>query len=64
MFRVTQPYQNLLVNPRIFSGFMEKYDFMHFERHFCQKKKELKKNNLHETLPKIFIPVTGNTLIF
>ena len=33
VFVVTQPYLNLLVKPRIFSGFLEKiYNFMHFER--------------------------------
>ena len=33
LFKVTQPYLNLLVKPRIFSGFLEKiYNFMHFER--------------------------------
>ena len=33
VFRVTRPYLNLLLNPRIFSGFLEKiYNFMDFER--------------------------------
>ena len=32
VFRMTQPYLNLLVKPRIFSGFLEIFHFMHFER--------------------------------
>ena len=32
VFKVTRPYLNLLVKPRIFYGFLEKYNFMHFER--------------------------------
>ena len=33
VFRVTRPYLNLLVKPRIFIGFLGKtYNFMHFER--------------------------------
>ena len=35
VFRVTGPYLNLLVKPRIFLRlffFLEKYNFMHFER--------------------------------
>ena len=47
MFRVAQPYLNLLVKPRIFSG---KYDFMHFEKKCVP------------TLPKIFRHITRNTL--
>ena len=31
LFRVTWPYINLLVKPSIFSGFLEKYNFKHFE---------------------------------
>ena len=32
-FRVTRPYLNLLVNPRIFFRFSgKKYNFMHFDR--------------------------------
>ena len=38
VFRVTQPYLNLLVNLEFFSGFLEKYNFMHFARHFCLSK--------------------------
>ena len=33
MFRVNGPYLNLLVKPRIFSAFLQKYNFMHFGRH-------------------------------
>ena len=32
VFRVTWPYLNLLVKPRIFSVILEKYHLMHFER--------------------------------
>ena len=32
VFRVTQPYLNLLAKPRFFSGCLEKHNFMHFER--------------------------------
>ena len=38
VFRVTQPYLNLLVKPRFFSGFLKKYNFMHFERPFKMHK--------------------------
>ena len=31
VLRVTRPYLYLLVKPRFFSGFLEKYNFMHFE---------------------------------
>ena len=32
VFRVTRPYLNLLLKPRFFLGFLEKLNFMHFER--------------------------------
>ena len=33
LVRVTRPYLNILVKPRIYSGFGgKKYNFMHFER--------------------------------
>ena len=44
VFRITQPYLNLLLKPRIVSDFLKKYNFMHFERkkynfmHFERKK--------------------------
>ena len=31
VFRVTRYYLNLLVKPRIFSGFLEKHDFINFK---------------------------------
>ena len=73
VFRVTQPYPNLLVKPRFFSGFLGgKYNFMHFERLKCLSKcirlyffsgKRYSKKYV-PTLPTIFRPVTRNTLIF
>ena len=40
VFRVTRPYLNSLVKPRFFSGFLEKYNFMHacIKLYFFQKK--------------------------
>ena len=35
VFRVTQPYLNLLVKHRIFFRFSEENFFMHFERQNC-----------------------------
>ena len=32
VFRVTRPDLKLLLKPGLFSGFLEKYNFMHFER--------------------------------
>ena len=47
VFRVSQPYLNLLVKPRIFSGFLAKiYYFMRFERRrnfFFPEEKIIKK---------------------
>ena len=70
VFRVTRPYLNLLVKPRIFLFFFWKiYNFMHFERlskciklYFFPKKK--RKKVCVTTLPKIFRPVTRITHIF
>ena len=66
MFRVTQPYLNLLEKPKKNFRFSEKK--MHFERPnafqsalnyiFFQNKKCV------PTLPKLLRPVTQNTLIF
>ena len=35
VFRVTRPYLDLPVKPRIFQVFWTKYNFMHFERQFA-----------------------------
>ena len=69
MYRVTQPYLNLLVKPRIFSCFHEKYNPMHFERQKCLSKCIKfyffpEKKICVPTLPKSFRPVTRNILIF
>ena len=66
---VTRPYLNLLVKPKICPGFLEKYNFMHFER---RGEMPFKMNKVIffpgkkcvPTLSKIFRPVTWNTLIF
>ena len=65
MFRVTRPYLNLLVKPRIFSDFLEKYTIlciltgkMPFKRHKKNSRKIFKKMFV-STLPK-----TRNTRIF
>ena len=38
VFRVTRPYLNILVKPRMFFRFSEKknYNFMHFERRISE----------------------------
>ena len=74
VFRVTWPYLNFLVKPRTFSRFSgKKYNYIHFERQNAFQKfiklyffsrKKIKKKKLCATLPKIFWPVTRNTLIF
>ena len=73
VFRVTQPYLNLLVKPRIFSGFLKKNNIvlsslegkmpskMHKIIFFFSEKQ---KKTCVPTLPEIFRPVTRNTLIF
>ena len=58
---VTRPYLNLLLQPRFFSGFLEKnYNYMHFVRHkiIFFPEKEIIKKTLVPTLPKILRPVT------
>ena len=70
VFRVTQPYLNLPVKPRIFSGFSGKNIIlcilkggMPFKMHkisFFPKKNNLKKICV-PTQPKFFRPVTLNT---
>ena len=73
VFRVTQPYLNLLLKPRIFR-YLEKYIIIlcilkgisPFKMHkilFFSRKKRIKKICV-PTLPKIFSPVTLITLIF
>ena len=53
VLRVTSPYLNLLGNLEFFSGFLEKYNFIHFERRmpfkmhkiiYSKKKKLIKIN--------------------
>ena len=70
VFRVTRPYQNLLVKPRFFSGFLGKkynfnaYVFQNNKIIFCSPPPLEKKNVCPlPTLPKIFRPNTRNTLI-
>ena len=68
IFRVTRPYLNLLVKPRIFLGFLEEHiilyilkgemsfkmhEIIFFSRKICVS-----------TLPKLFRPFPGNILIF
>ena len=76
MFRVTGPYLNFVVKPRIFFRYSgKKYNFMHFERRNkitffskclskCIKLYFFQKKICVPTLPKIFRLVTRNTLIF
>ena len=71
VFRVTTPYLNILVKPRIIFRFSGKYIIlcilkgeMPFKMHkiiFFSRKKIIKKICV-PTLPKIFRPVTRNTL--
>ena len=61
-----RPYQNFLVRPRIYSGFLEKkYNFKHFKMHkirFFPQKNIIKKKEIYvPILPKVFRPVTRNT---
>ena len=64
--RVTRPYLNLLVKPRLLSGFHEKKKIcilkgqMPFKMHIFFSEKSM----CAVTLPEIFRPVTRNTLIF
>ena len=68
VFRVTQPYLNVLLKPGVFSGFLD--FFIAFRKAKCLSKciKKIKKNRKKHlkkcvpTLPKIFRPVTRNTL--
>ena len=65
VFRVTRPYlKDLLVNlkPRIFSSFLEKNTILCIKYFFSRN--IILKKMCSPTLPKIFIPVTRNTLIF
>ena len=75
MFRVTRPYLNLLVKPGIFFRFSGKYIIlcilkgeMPFKIHkimgVFQKKITKEKYVCINFLPKIFRPVSQNTLIF
>ena len=70
MFRVTRPYLNLLVKPRNFLGFLGKNIILSILKGEMQKilffpeKKIIKKKTCVPTQPKIFRPVTQNTLIF
>ena len=67
VFRVTQPYLNLLVKRRIFLGFLEKNIILCIlkciKSYFFSRKKIFKKKGV-PTLPKIFRPVTRNALGF
>ena len=72
VFRVTRPYLNLLVKPRIFFRFSGKnrilcilkgkMPFKMLKIVFYSRKKD--KKMCVPTLPKIFRPVTPNKLIF
>ena len=73
VFRVTRPYLNLLVKPRIFFKFSGKKNIfvMHFERQIRLSKciklylsPPPPKKICVPTLPKIFRPTTLNTFFF
>ena len=74
MYRVTQPYLNLLVKPQFFFKFSGKDIIlcllkgeMRFKMHkiiFFFPKKKISKKKYEPTLPKIVRPITLNTLIF
>ena len=72
MLRVTPPYVNLLVKPRILSGFLEIFLCilkceMPFKMHkiiFFLPEKEIIKKICVPTLPKIFRPNSQDALIF
>ena len=60
VFRVTQPYLNLLVKARTFQVFWKKNIILCILKGISQKKICVPTG----TLPEIFRPVTRNTLIF
>ena len=72
MFRVTQPYLNLLVKSRTFSEIqiirkniiLCKMPFKMYKIIFSPQKQKQNKKICVPTLPKIFRPVTRNTLNF
>ena len=68
VFRINQPYLNLLVKQGIFSGFLEKNIILCISKGILPFKMHkilfFPEKNCVPTLPKIFHPVTQNTLIF
>ena len=68
LFKVIRLYQNVLMKPRFFQVFLKNYNLMHFEGEMPFKMHKIiffpEKTICVPTPPRIYRPVTRNTLFF